>query len=286
MNKQRLRHLLIGDFTVGRLVRSFFLIAVLVYGGFSLYAFFIAERIIFQPQAASYKDSNRILKLRSGDGVDIAAVYLPNPAARYTILYSHGNSEDLGDIFSLLKSIRDLGFSVFAYDYRGYGTSSGTPSEKNAYRDADAAYAFLTDNLHIPTNRVIALGRSLGGAVAIDLARRRRLGGLIVESSFLSAYRVITRIPLLPFDRFNSFEKIKDVRCPVLVIHGRRDEVIPFWHGEKLFREAQEPKRSLWVNNAGHNDLFEVAGKSYGRALRDFVALIEKSYPPVTTPGN
>ncbi len=277
MYKQKLKGLLIGDFSGKRLMHSFFLIIILVYAGFSLYAFFIAEKVIFQPQPTSYQDSDAIIKLDSDNCVKISAVYLPNPAARYTILFSHGNSEDIGDLFPLLKSIHDLGFSVFSYDYRGYGTSSGTPSEKGAYQDEEAAYTYLVDTLHIRADRIIALGRSLGGAMAIDLASRRQLAGLIVESSFLSAFRVVTQVRLLPFDRFNSISKIKDVHCPVLVIHGRKDEVIPFRHGEKLFQAAKEPKRFFWVDNAHHNDLFFAAGSSYGKALLDFVAFIGKT---------
>jgi fermentation-respiration switch protein FrsA (DUF1100 family) len=201
---------------------------------------------------------------------------LNNPNATYTVLYSHGNAEDIGLLLPMLEDIKSMGFAVFAYDYRGYGTSLGTPSEENAYRDVDAAYNHLTSNLGVPSSRIIALGRSLGGAVAVDLAHRRQLGGLVIESSFITAYRVLTRVPLFPFDKFQSISKIAEVRCPVLVIHGQQDKVIPFWHGERLFQEANEPKLSFWVARAGHNDLFEAAGKRYGQALRDFVAIIKK----------
>lgn len=119
-------------------------------------------------------------------------------------------------------------------------------------------------------------GRSLGGALAIDLAARKPLGGLIVESSFVSAYRVVTRFSIYPFDKFKSLAKIGSARCPVLVIHGTKDEVISFWHGEKLFAAANQPKQSYWVEGAGHNDLMDVAGSGYGEAMKRFVAGIEK----------
>lgn len=210
-----------------------------------------------------------------GDGAIISAIYLYNRDARYTILYSHGNAEDIGHLRPMLDEIKDMGFSVFAYDYRGYGTSSGTSSEKTVYRDADAAYDYVATTLGIPAHRIIALGRSLGGAVAVDLAHRRQLSGLIVESSFVTAYRVLTPIPMLPFDKFKSIAKIGNVHCPVLLIHGKKDEVIPFRHGQRLFEEANEPKRAFWVEGAGHNDLLWVAGNSYGQALREFVSIIE-----------
>lgn len=239
--------------------------------------YFISEKIIFQPQFSSYRDNNRIIKLKAGDGAVISAIYLNNPEAQYTILFSHGNAEDIGDLLPMLEKIKTMGFSVFAYDYQGYGTSSGKPSEKDAYRDADAAYNYLVNNLGVKSDRIIAYGRSLGGAVAVDLAQRHQLGGLIIESSFVSAYRVITKVPLFPFDKFRSISKIKDVNCPVLVIHGKQDEVISFWHGEKLYQEANEPKLSFWVERAGHNNLFHIAGNNYKQALGDFVSLIEKN---------
>ena len=118
--------------------------------------------------------------------------------------------------------MRALGFSVFAYDYHGYGTSGGKATEQNAYEDIDAAYNYLTQVLKVPPDRIIAHGRSLGGAVAIDLASRKPLGGLVVESSFVSAFRVVTGYRIFPFDKFRNADKIRQVRCPVLIIHGRR----------------------------------------------------------------
>jgi hypothetical protein len=277
LNNKKFNRLLIGDFTLKRLILSPLIIVILFYAGISLYAYFFSDTIIFQPQPSSYRDTNQIIKLKTEDGVQISAVYLNNPDSEYTILYSHGNAEDIGDIRSILQSLKESGFSVFAYDYRGYGTSAGKPSEQNAYSDAGAAYSHMVNNLGIAPNRIIALGRSVGGAVAVDLAHKKQLAGLIIENSFVTAYRVLTRIPLLPFDKFHSISKLKQVRCPVLVIHGKKDEVIPFWHGERLFQEANAPKLSFWVDEAGHNNLFEVAGNRYNQVLKDFVELIKKT---------
>ena len=113
-------------------------------------------------------------------------------------------------------------------------------------------------------------GRSIGGGPAVDLASREPVGGLILESTFTSASRVLTNIRIFPFDRFENINKIGSVRCPVLVIHGKKDRTIPFQHGEKLFAAANEPKVSFWVDNAGHNDLFKAAGGAYLKTIRDF----------------
>lgn len=251
-------------------------ILVLIYVGLGGYAYFFADKIAFQPPPAAYKDSSEILKLKAEDGNTISAIYLSSPDAEFTILYSHGNAEDLGDVRPVLEIIRRAGISVFAYDYPGYGTSSGRPSEQSAYRAEDAAYDYLIKQLNVPANRIIAYGRSLGGAVAIDLAARKPVAGLVVESSFVSGFRVLTRIPIFPFDKFPNLDKIKRVNCPTLVIHGRNDEVISFWHGERLFQEANEPKMALWVDGADHNDVPEVAGHKYVEALQKFSGMLNR----------
>jgi len=248
---------------------------IMLYVGLFICAQMFVDKIIFQPRTATYRDTDKIIKLKVGDDARISAIHLSNPQATYTILYSHGNGEDIGMTMPLLEATREMGFSVFAYDYRGYGTSGGAPSEANVYQDIDAAYSYLTEELKIPPARIIALGRSLGGAIAVDLAARKPLGGLIIESTFVSAFRVVTNIPIFPFDKFRSLSKIKNVNCPVLVIHGTEDEVIPFRHGEKLFERANAPKISLWIDKAQHNDLFEIAGARYREALENFVKMIE-----------
>ena len=233
--------------------------------------------MIFLPPPATYGDDGQSVSLATADGVRITAILLANEHAEYTILYNHGNAEDLGLIAPTLARLRDWGFAVFAYDYRGYGTSQGTASERGAYKDIDAAYDHLTRVLGVPSNRIIAYGRSVGSGPAVDLAARRPLAGLVVESGFVTAFRVLTRIPLLPFDKFRNIDKIGTVSCPVLVMHGMQDEIIPIDHGRRLFTAAPEPKRALWVDGAGHNDFMLVAGDRQARALREFAALVRQS---------
>jgi len=240
-------------------------------------AYLASDRLIFLPPPATYRDGPETLRVTTADGVGISARHLVNRHAEYTILYSHGNAEDLGLVAPLLARFREWGFAVFAYDYRGYGTSAGRPSERGAYADVDAAYTYLTGTLGVPPARVIAYGRSVGSGPAVDLAIRRPLAGLVVESGFVTAFRVMTRVPLLPFDKFRNVDKIARVRCPVLVMHGEEDDIVPIAHGRRLFRAAPEPKRFLWVKAAGHNDLTEVAGDRQARALREFADLLQAS---------
>jgi fermentation-respiration switch protein FrsA (DUF1100 family) len=255
---------------------------ILLYGAATLYlvlvgvALFLSDRMIFQPQRSSYQDARDFLKLTTADGTRITATYLPNPAASYILLFSHGNAEDIGDNLPFFMQLRSAGFAVFAYDYHGYGTSGGTPSEKAIYSDVDAAYDYLTTTLHVPPDRIISFGRSVGTGAAIDLAARKPLAGLIVQSGFTTAFRVLTHVPLVPFDRFRNVDKIGRVRCPILFMHGRADGIIPFQHGLKLYERANPAKMSLWVDGAHHNDFEMVAGKRYFSALKEFAASLER----------
>lgn len=254
---------------IRQVLRSTATVLVSVYVVIALFGLVAADRLIFRPHPSSYQDTENIIKLKSG-ATTISALYLPNVTARYTILYSHGNAEDIGDLRPMLEAIQRSGFAVLAYDYRGYGTSGGRSSERSAYEDEEAAYDYLTRTRGVPANRIILLGRSLGGAMAIDLAQRRPVAGLIAESAFITAFRVMTRVPILPFDEFRNNDKIGRVNCPVLIIHGTDDAVIPISHGQRLFRDAKHPKQSWWVGGAGHDDLAEVAGPRYFAMLRRF----------------
>jgi abhydrolase domain-containing protein 17 len=237
---------------------------------------FFSDRIIFQPQQASYRDQPGMLRLTSLDGAKISAIYRSNPGAIFTVLFSHGNAEDIGDDQELLERIRADGFAVFAYDYQGYGTSEGRPSERHAYEDEYAAYDFLVQSLHVQPSRIIAFGRSVGSGPACDLALRRPVAGLILESAFTSAFRVMTRVRILPFDKFDNLHKIKSVHCPVLIIHGTEDSVINIAHGKELFAAANEPKQALWVEGANHNDVAFIGGTGYSESLQAFARLIQQ----------
>ena len=267
------------------LLRALFLVVLGLYLIALVVAAFFSEQMIFQPRQAGYRDDAGILKLTTSDGAKISAIYLANPDATYTILFSHGNAEDIGDDRLLLERIRAAGFAVLAYDYQGYGTSEGKPSERHAYDDEDAAYRYLLETLHIQPSRIIAFGRSVGGGPAADLASRRPVAGLILESAFTSAFRVMTRISILPFDKFDNLRKIKTVHCPVLIIHGTQDSVIDASHGRELFSAANEPKQALWVQGARHNDVPLVADTHYEESLEQFARSIQQHQPQAVSQG-
>lgn len=240
-----------------------------------LIALLAADRLIFQPPPAPHDMPPGVQLLELPGGDDLATLYLPRPDAAYTLLYSHGNAEDLRHVRPHLEQLRAAGFGVFAYDYSGYGASGGAPSEAAVYRNAADAYRHMVTNLGIPAGRIVVYGRSLGGGAALDVAARFPVAGVILESTFVSAFRIVTRVPLLPFDRFPNLRKIRRVHRPVLVIHGTADEVVPFQHGQRLYQAAPEPKQALWVPGAGHNNLPDVAGEDYIRALQRFARLLQ-----------
>jgi fermentation-respiration switch protein FrsA (DUF1100 family) len=247
-----------------------------------------SEHLIFQPHAPGYdlaslaamgRGTVNTFRVPCPDG-SLAAVYLPNPEARFILLYSHGNGEDIGDDLPVLEEFRHAGFAVFAYDYNGYGQSEGKPSEAAVYRDVEAAFDFLTGTLHVPPDRIIAFGHSLGAAAAIHLAASRPVAGLIAQAPFLSAFRVLTRVQIVPWDRFNNARAIRGVHCPVLIAHGRRDEVIPFWHGERIYELAYPPKWKVWLDKAGHNDVMLVASQDFISAIQEFARQMEAGKQP------
>jgi len=258
---------------VKRILRIMLLLLSALYLSLVLLAVFLSESMIFLPHPSSYTDSPEILKITAANGKRISAVYLPNPSARFTLLVSHGNAEDLGDDRFWLEDLRRAGFSVFAYDYEGYGTSEGKPTEKAVYQDEAAAYDYLAINLRTPPDHIVIFGRSVGTGPATYLAAKRPAAGLILQSPFVSAFRVLTRVPLLPFDRFPNSKNIRHVHCPVLILHSRVDSVIGFWHGQKLFALANEPKQFFWTADADHNNM--EAAQGYSEALQKFSRSLE-----------
>ena len=266
-----IKRFVIGDFSLKRIIRFL----IILYVAVGVWAYFYSERLIFIPQPSSYEWNPELLTLKTPEDVKIKALYLPNPKAKYTILYSHGNAEDLGDIRVVLELLRQMGFAVFSYDYPGYGISTGKPSEQGAYQAIDAAYNYLTQQLKIPPNQIIVYGRSLGGGPSVDLASRQPVAGLVLESTFISTFRVKIDFPLYPFDKFTNLSKIPLVKAPVLVIHGTVDQVIPFSHGQRLFSAVNTPKLSFWVEGADHNDVSEVAGDRYEKILKEFIQILK-----------
>lgn len=255
---------------------------VVAYGVAVLVVALFADRLILPAPAPSYdRLAAGMFRLPAPDGSDLVGLLLPLPDAPYTILYSHGNYEDLDWVRPRLEMLRRLGFQVFGYDYRGYGLSGGTASVANAAADARAAYDYVRRELGVPATRIVLYGRSIGGGPSLLLAAEEPVAGLILEGTFTTAFRVVTHVPILPFDRFDNESVIAGVDVPVLIMHGRHDRVVPFHHGPALYEAAGEPKRYAWFD-AGHNDIPETDWARYADAVRGFTEDLDqrRSSPP------
>lgn len=214
--------------------------------------------------------------LTTADDEQLDAWFIPAYPARGTLLFFHGNAGNNSHRLDSLRIFHELGLSVLILDYRGYGQSTGKPTEKGTYRDADAAWQYLVEQRGISPERIILFGRSLGASIAADLATRQPAAGVILESAFTSVPDIAAQLyPWLPVRwlsryRYNTRKKLADIHSPVLIVHSRNDEIIPYANGERLFEAANEPKLFLELRG-GHNDGFMVSGDSYIRGLEVFI---------------
>ncbi|KAJ1695288.1 hypothetical protein LUZ63_011986 [Rhynchospora breviuscula] len=199
-----------------------------------------------------------VLLLDTKRGNKIVAFYLRNPLARLTVLYSHGNAADLGQLYDLFVQLKiNLRVNLIGYDYSGYGASSGKPSEANTYADIEAVYQCLETEYGVSQEGLILYGQSVGSGPTLHLASRLpRLRGVVLHSAILSGIRVVCHVNFtLWFDIYKNVNKIKKVKCPVLVIHGTEDDVVNWVHGNGLYKRAKDPYEPLWIKGGGHCNL-------------------------------
>jgi fermentation-respiration switch protein FrsA (DUF1100 family) len=204
---------------------------------------------------------------------------LPKERARWGVLVCHGNAGNISHRLERARLMQQrLGASVLLFDYRGYGRSSGSPDEEGTYRDARAAYRHLVDDKGIAAERLLLFGESLGAAVAVQLALEKPAAALVLESAFTSipdmaraAYPFLPPVGALIRTRYETLAKVPRLRVPLLVLHGERDEIVPFDQGRRVFEAAPEPKRFFAIPGAGHNDTYLSGGEPYWRAFEDFL---------------
>jgi hypothetical protein len=216
------------------------------------------------------------LRFETPDGERLHGWWIPaprRPAAAH-VLFFHGNGGNISHRLGTARLLVEAGFDLLLFDYRGYGLSSGRPSEDGTYRDARAARSVLLERA-VDAARTIYLGESLGGAVATELALEHPPCGLVLQSTF-TGVRDMARLhyPFLPAfavpNAYPTLDRIRRLRAPLLVIHGDCDDIVPVSHGRVLFEAAAEPKALHVVPGAGHNDLIELAGAAYAPAVREW----------------
>lgn len=236
--------------------------------------FFPKSEIIFTPREAGFVFED--IYFLSEDGKKLHGWFILCPDAKRTVLFLHGNGGNISHRIDKIGILHKAGVNVFIIDWRGYGRSEGSPSEQGIYRDAQAAYDFLITRKNAPPRQIILYGESLGGSVAVDLASRREVGGVILEGAFSSGQDMARVIyPWLPgfFVRnsYDSLHKIQTVKAPLIFLHSRDDEIVPYRLARKLF-EAAPGKKAFIDLDGGHNTLFFDSGERYRKAIRDFIA--------------
>lgn len=240
--------------------------------------YFPERRVALTPRSVGldYED----VRFVSADGTELSGWHVkapPGAAAPLTVLFCHGNGGNIGHRVDKLRILHRLGLAVFIFDYRGYGSSAGRPSELGLYADAAAAYRTLTERFHVAPESIILQGESLGGAVAIELAGRSPIAGLIVESSFTSMVDMGRRVfPFLPVrlmvrQTYDSLARIRSLKLPLLVLHSPQDDIVPYDMGVALYDAAPGPKAFARLRG-DHNEGFLLTGEAYPRAIAAFLA--------------
>ena len=266
-------------------VRVMFLLLVLILLILAGILFYpqLENRLIFYPDKgfddspSDWNLSYRDVLLRTRDGEKLHCWFFPVPGESPVLLFCHGNAGNISHRIENVERLVQRGISVFLLSYRGYGKSTGRPSEKGIYLDGLAAYDYLTETERIPPNRIAIFGRSLGGAVAIEVALQREVKCIVTESTFTSLRDMSKTMfpwalfsPFIP-NHYDNGTKIATLSVPKLIVHGKNDEIVPFRIGEKLFTLAKDKKKFLAIEGAGHNDTYIVGGTAYFNEIVSFI---------------
>jgi len=250
------------------------------------------DRFIFHPSAEIIQTPRQVglnfqdLYFTTADGVRLHGWFIPHREARATLVWFHGNAGNISHRVENIKLLHDkVKIDIFIFDYRGYGRSAGSVSEEGTYRDGAAALDLVRQQLGIDANNLLIFGRSLGAAVAAEMALRFPCRGLILEAPFTSIRDMAkTVFPVLPIGallqtRFDVLDKVARVKVPLLVLHGDRDDLVPYEQGKKVFAAARAPKEFYTIHGASHNDTYRVGGDAYFDRLRGFVETVLSTRP-------
>jgi len=265
-------------------ISTILLVIAACYGTLLAFMYFYQARLLFLPDLPSRTVKTtpsaigliyESVGLVTSDEIHLDGWFIPAKEARGTILFFHGNAGNISHRLDSLLLFNKLQFNVLIFDYRGYGRSMGKPSEPGTYRDAEAAWQYLVKQRGTSPETIILFGRSLGSAVATQLATIHTPGALLIESGFTSIPELGAQLyPFLPVQKlsklhYNTRKRLQKISCPVLIVHSPNDEIIPFSHGRALYDAAGKPKSFLQLRG-GHNDGFLVTGKMYSDGLEKF----------------
>jgi len=283
----RLAGMRLSDPGMGSMLLYVAIVLVAAYCGWGLVLYCLQPRLLYRPmrEVANTPDGLGLefedTVFEAEDGVRLHGWYVPAPGASFTVLFCHGNGGNIEHRLDSINLFYELALNCFIFDYRGYGNSRGKPSEQGTYLDVRAAYDWLIGVKKVPAERIIVFGRSLGGSVAAKLASQVKTAGLVIESGFTS-YPDIGRkfYPYMPvrwFARFGykTIDYVREIDCPLLVIHSRDDEIVPFEFGRQLYEAADEPKKFVEIFGS-HNNAFLVSVDIYKEAWRKWLDLLAR----------
>ena len=274
---------------------SIILVVFLAYTILALALYFMQPSFLYSPvRQVPYNPGDINLHFENivfetKDRLKLAAWFIPAENVAFTVLFCHGNGGNMTHRLDTINILNELGLNCFIFDYRGYGASEGKPSETGTYHDVEAAYKWLTQKKNIPPEKIILFGRSLGGSIAAYLATKVEAGALIIESSFTSYVDIGKKFyPYMPVRmaaRFSypTIDYVRSVHLPVMIIHSRNDEVIPFEFGLRLYDAANEPKEFIEISGS-HNDGFLFSGQVYRNAWSSWLDFL-KDYKPAAKPA-
>lgn len=264
-------------------IRLLIVAGIIAYVGFAALLVVFQSRMIYLPISEIQMTPDSIglafedVTFETDDEIQVTGWFIPAESAEKTVLFCHGNGGNISHRIDTIRIFHELGLNTFIFDYRGYGRSTGKPTEKGTYRDADTAWHYLVDSRGVLPGNIIVFGRSLGGSLAAWVTANHSPCAVILESSFISIPELGARLyPWLPVRMLSRFKYatipcLKEIRCPVLVVHSREDELVPFSHGQTIFEAAQEPKKFLVIEGT-HNDGFLLSERSYKEGLMTFLA--------------
>ena len=270
---------------------SIILVVFLAYAILALALYFMQSSFLYSPvRPVPYNPGDINLPFENvvfetKDRLKLAAWFIPAENAAFTVLFCHGNGGNMTHRLDTINILNELGLNCFIFDYRGYGASEGKPSEAGTYCDVEAAYKWLTKKKNIHPENIILFGRSLGGSIAAYLATKVEAKALIIESSFTSYVDIGKKFyPYMPVRlaaiyNYPTIDYVRNVHMPVMIIHSRNDEVIPFEFGLRLYDAANEPKEFIEISGS-HNDGFLFSGQIYRNAWSSWLDFL-KEYKPV-----
>jgi pimeloyl-ACP methyl ester carboxylesterase len=239
-------------------------VALLTVIGLEVIGLSFIDWFMFHPDRAgrTYAESAEGFVDIGTNGVKTAAVVLGPRRGKKAIIRCHGNAEHMYHSISVLRALAEKGYTVAAVDYPGYGLSDGKPDEEGCYRVVHRLYDWLIKERGFDSKDIIVDGFSIGSGPATELASKCDVGALVLEAPFLSAPRVVTRTRLLFVDSFPNLKYIRKVKCPVLIMHGTDDRVVPFWHGCELSTLAKSAAsvRFVPVEGADHGEIAVMMG--------------------------